>query len=78
LNPTIEDVDETAYGHMREEAVKAGLGVGEAVSQAFTLWLQANLSYNAVTRRRSRRAASRMDETRRKVGSLGIRLPRRL
>ena len=64
----IKDVDATAYRHLRGEAVKAGLRVGEAASQAFRLWVQQRSLGRIRDREKMRKAAAKMDETRRKVG----------
>lgn len=67
-NVVIKDVDEAAYRNLRGEAVKAGLKVGEAASQAFRLWVQQRSLGRVRDSERMRRAAERMDEMRRRIG----------
>ena len=67
-NIVIKDVDEVAYRNLRREAIKAGLKVGEAASQAFRLWVQQRSLGRVRDREEMRRAAERMDETRRRIG----------
>ena len=67
-NIVIKDVDETVYRNLKGEAVKAGMKVGEAASQAFRLWVQQRSLGRVRDRDRMRRAAARTDEMRRKIG----------
>ena len=67
-NVVIKDVDEAAYRSLRGEAVKAGLKMGEAASQAFRLWVHQRTLGRVRDRERMRRAADRTDEMRRRVG----------
>ncbi len=67
-NVVIKDVDEAAYRSLKGEAVKTGLKVGEAASQAFRLWVQQRSLGRVRDRDRMRRAALRTDEMRKKIG----------
>ncbi len=67
-NIVIKGVDEAAYRNLRGEAVKAGMKVGDAASQAFRLWVQQRSLGNIRDREKMRTAAARTDEMRRKIG----------
>jgi len=36
----IKDVDENAFRRLKSEAIKKGIKIGQAASQAFRLWVQ--------------------------------------
>ncbi|MEM2902096.1 MAG: hypothetical protein QXO32_05140 [Candidatus Bathyarchaeia archaeon] len=40
ITVVIKDVDESAFRRLKAEAVKKGIKVGQAASQAFRLWAQ--------------------------------------
>jgi hypothetical protein len=67
-NIVIKDVDEAVYRSLKGEAIKAGMKVGEAASQAFKLWVQQRNLGRVRDRDKMRRAAARTDEMRRKIG----------
>ena len=67
-NVVIKGVDEAAYRGLKGEAVKRGLKIGEAASEAFRLWVHQQSLGRVHDRERMRRAAERMDETRRRIG----------
>ena len=67
-NIVIKDVDEAAYRNLKGEAVKAGMRVGEAASQAFRLWVQQRSLGRVRDRDKMRGAAARIDEMRRRIG----------
>lgn len=67
-NIVIKGVDEAVYRNLKGEAVKAGMKVGEAASQAFRLWVQQRSLDRVRDRERMRRAAARTDEMRLKIG----------
>lgn len=67
-NVVIKDVDDAAYRHFKGEAVKAGLKVGEAASQAFRLWVQDRSLKRVRDLDRMRRASEEMDRIRLEVG----------
>jgi len=67
-NIVIKDVDEAAYRSLKGEAVKTGMRVGEAASQAFRLWVQQRSLGRIHDREKMRNAAARTDEMRQKIG----------
>jgi hypothetical protein len=67
-NIVIKDVDEAVYRSLKGEAIKAGMKVGEAASQAFKLWVQQRSLGRVRDRDKMQRAAARTDEMRRKIG----------
>jgi len=67
-NIVIKDVDEAAYRNLKGEAVKAGLKVGEAASQAFRLWVQQRSLGRIRDTEKMRKAAERMDQLRKEIG----------
>ena len=67
-NIVIKDVDEAAYRNLKGEAVKAGLKVGEAASQAFRLWVQQRSLGRTRDTEKMRKAAERMDQLRKEIG----------
>jgi len=64
----IKDVDEAAYRSLKREAVKAGLKVGEAASQAFRLWLRERSSGRVKDFEKIRRASREIDRLRERIG----------
>ncbi|HZY93745.1 MAG TPA: hypothetical protein VFE98_02660 [Candidatus Bathyarchaeia archaeon] len=64
----IKDVDEAAYRNLKGEAVKAGLKVGEAASQAFRLWVQERSPDRVRDLERIRKASRDIDRIRDKIG----------
>ena len=64
----IKDVDEAAYRNLKGEAVKAGLKVGEAASQAFKLWVQERSLGRVKDFERIRKASREIDQLREKIG----------
>ena len=68
LNVVIKDVDDTAYRHLKGEAIRAGLKVGEAASEAFRLWVQERSLKKVRDRDRVRRASEEIDRIRSEVG----------
>jgi hypothetical protein len=63
-NVVIKGVDQTAYRNLKGEAVKAGLKVGEAASEAFRLWVQRRTERRVKDIDRMKRAAEAMDKGR--------------
>lgn len=63
----IKGIDEKAYRRLKGEAMRTGLKVGEAASQAFRLWVQQRMPSKARDIERLRRACQRMDENRSKL-----------
>jgi len=66
----IKEVDEEAFRNLKGEAVKAGLKVGEAASQAFRLWVQQRSLQKVKDIDRMKKAAEIMDRNRAKLGEL--------
>ncbi len=64
----IKDVDEAAYRNLKGEAVKAGLKVGEAASQAFRLWVHDRSLGRVRDFDRIRKASQEIDRLRRRIG----------
>jgi hypothetical protein len=60
----IKGVDDSAYRNLKGEAIKAGLKVGEAASQAFRLWVQGRMQQRVKESERLKRAAAEIDRTR--------------
>jgi hypothetical protein len=60
-------VDEEAFRHLKGEAVRSGLRVGEAASQAFRLWIQQRNLQRVRDIDRLRKAAEAMDRNRLKL-----------
>jgi len=69
LAPTIviRDADEETFRNLKSEAMKAGLKVGEAASQAFRLWVQQRRLQRVRDIDRLRKAAEVMDWNRAKL-----------
>ena len=64
----IKDVDEAAHRILKREAVKGGLKVGEAASQAFRLWLRERSSRRVKDFEKIRRASREIDRLRERIG----------
>lgn len=60
----IKDVDDSAYRNLKGEAIKAGLKVGQAASQAFRLWVQKRMQQRVKDVDRMKKAAQSMDNVR--------------
>jgi len=60
----IKDVDEEAFRNLKGEAVKGGMKVGDAASQAFRLWVQERKLQRIKDIDRLRKAAEVMDRNR--------------
>ncbi len=67
-NIVIKDVDQASYRNLKGEAVKAGMKVGQAASQAFRLWVQQRSLRRLRDRDKMQKAAARIDEMRRRIG----------
>lgn len=67
-NVVIKDVDDAAYRHLKGEAIRAGLKVGEAASEAFRLWVQERSLRKVRDREKVRRASEEIDRVRSEVG----------
>ncbi len=60
----IKGVDDSAYRNLKGEAMKAGLKVGEAASQAFRLWVRQRIQQRVKDVDRMKEAARNMDTIR--------------
>ena len=60
-------MDEEAFRNLKGEAVRSGLRVGEAASQAFRLWIQQRNLQRVRDIDRLRKAAEAMDRNRSKL-----------
>ncbi len=69
-NIVIKDVDESSYRNLKGEAVKAGLKVGEAASQAFRLWVQERSLGRVKDYDRIRRASREIERFRQRLGKV--------
>jgi hypothetical protein len=69
-NIVIKDVDKAVYRSLKGEAIKAGLKVGDAASQAFRLWVQQRSLGRVRDREAMRRASRDMDLRRAKIGTV--------
>jgi len=63
MSISIKDVDENAFRNLKAEAVRIGLRVGDAASEAFRMWT-ASKRHSIRDRERMIRAASEMDKLR--------------
>ncbi|MFQ6074634.1 MAG: hypothetical protein ACE5Z5_00670 [Candidatus Bathyarchaeia archaeon] len=66
MSVTIKDVDEGVFRNFKAEAVRHGLRMGEAASEAFRLWIAFKRCGRVRDRRRMLRAAEDMDGLRKK------------
>jgi hypothetical protein len=64
----IKDIDEAVYRSLKGEAIKSGLRVGDAASQAFRLWVQQRNLGRVRDRDAMRRASKAIDLQRAKIG----------
>jgi hypothetical protein len=67
-NVVIKDVDEAAYRNLKGEAVKAGLKIGDAASQAFRLWVQERSLGRVKDYEKIQKASREIDNLREKIG----------
>lgn len=63
---TIKEIDENVFRNFKAEAIRHGLKVGEATTEAFRLWVLFKKYGRVRNRARMLRAAKHMDELRRK------------
>ena len=63
MSVSIKDVDENAFRNLKAEAVRSGMKVGEAASEAFRMWV-------ASKRREMARDTERMLEAARDIDRL--------
>ncbi len=65
---SIKDVDEASFRNLKAEAVRKGLKVGQAASEAFRLWVTNESKRHMRDVRRMTAAAVDMDRLREEVG----------
>ncbi len=65
---SIKDVDEASFRYLKAEAVRKGLKVGQAASEAFRLWVANENKRRMKDVRRMTAAAVDMDKLRAEVG----------
>ncbi len=65
---SIKDVDETSFRNLKAEAVRKGLKVGQAASEAFRLWVANETKRHNRDTKRMILAAADMDRLRAEVG----------
>lgn len=64
----IKDVDEGAYRRLKAEAIRRGIKIGQAASQAFRLWVQESELKPLKDVDRLRRAVKAIGEARGRMG----------
>jgi hypothetical protein len=68
VSVSIKDVDEGAFRNLRAEAVRRGIKVGEAASQAFRLWVASKRQTRLRDKEAMLQAARDMDRLRQAYG----------
>ena len=63
----IEDVDEEAFRRLKAEAVRRGIKIGQAASQAFRLWVQGTELKTLKDLSSLKKAAAAIEEARLKL-----------
>ena len=58
---SIKDVDESAFRNLKAEAVRRGMRIGDAASEAFRAWIASQRQVRVQDRERMLAAASDMD-----------------
>jgi len=64
MSVSIKDLDENTYRNLKAEAVRHGMKVSEAATEAFRLWLASKRQTRQRDTERMRRAAEEMDSLR--------------
>lgn len=65
MSVSIKDLDENAYRNLKAEAIRHGMKVGDAASEAFRQWVASKRQTRQRDIERMREAAKNMDELRR-------------
>ncbi len=65
---SIKDIDENAFRNLKAEAIRMGMKVGDAASEAFRLWTASKRQSKVRDRERMLKAASGMDKLRARNG----------
>lgn len=66
MSVSIKDLDENVYRNLKAEAVRHGMKVGEAATEAFRLWVASKRQTRQRDEERMRKAAEDMDVLRNK------------
>lgn len=64
MSISIKDVDENAFRNLKAEAIRQGLKLGEAASEAFRMWVASKREMKIRNRERMIKAARDMDQLR--------------
>jgi hypothetical protein len=64
MSVSIKDLDENAYRNLKAEAIRHGMKVSDAATEAFRLWVASKRQTRQRDRERMRNAAQRMDQLR--------------
>jgi plasmid stability protein len=65
MSVSIKDLDENAYRNLKAEAIRHGMKVSDAATEAFRQWVASKRQTRQRDRERMRAAADNMDELRR-------------
>jgi hypothetical protein len=69
MSVSIKDLDENAYRNLKAEAVRSGMKVSDAATEAFRLWVASKRQTRQRDRERMREAAADMDRLRGEGGA---------
>jgi len=64
MSVSIKDIDEGAYRNLKAEAVRRGLRVGDAATEAFRMWVASKRQQKLRDKERMLEAAKDMDRLR--------------
>ena len=64
MSVSIKDIDENAFRNLKAEAVRAGIKVGAAASEAFRMWVASKREGKLRDKERMVKAAKDMDKLR--------------
>jgi hypothetical protein len=64
MSVSIKDLDEDTYRNLKAEAIRHGLKISDAATEAFRLWIASKRQTHQRDEERMRRAASDMDALR--------------
>jgi len=64
MSVSIKDLDENAYRNLKAEAIRHGMRVSEAATEAFRLWVASKRQTRQRDQERMRKAAEDMDTLR--------------
>jgi hypothetical protein len=70
MSVSIKDVDENAFRNLKAEAVRAGVKVGEAATEAFRMWVASKRQSRVKDRGRMLESARDMDQLRGEGGKM--------